>query len=872
MADRTIADRLFELALFAFPRDFRDRWEDELRAEFEVRREDGRQRTPVVRALALVGVLGDMVLNGLLQRWAARRGRSLWTSEWRILIRSLGRRPAFTAQAVLTVALGAVGLTTVYPILHRTVLRPLPYEEPERLVAVRTTLDQDLLGVTPPELLLLKQQADLFQGVAAVLPPEYDRSFVWTDGTPREPLRALQATPDLFRVLGVDLSGPGYDPSPGGADEVVLSHGFWERRFGEQDVVGRAMSLNDRPFTVVGVLPEGFELPLDGQDFDVWPVFRIDPTWPASMDNRVYRMVARMAEGASVEGVAARVPDLLRDFHDREATGIHIGSTHLRSLHEDLVGAVRLPLLLLTAGAILVLVVAALNLSLLLAARNLARDAELGVRRALGAGEGRLARFLLMETGALAALGALGGLGLSRVVLRVLEAVGGEGLGRGGPVSEGLGLIPWMAGGAVLAVALGAGIVPALSAARGARLGSRSRSRSKDAHRTIAWVVGVESAVVFALLVAAGLTVMSLDRILSVDPGFRAEGAVAVGVRLPDDRYDRTGIPAFFEAAAARLEGLPGVVAVGSVTHLPLEEANWGGSFAVEGREGQDPGSLPLVDWEFASPSYFEAAGIPLLEGRPFTTAEHADGSRVAIINQTLARRFWPEGGAIGSRVNGNGFDGNWFTVVGVVGDVKQQGLEDDSRGYMYMASNIYYDWLERQLVIRTASTNPTSLVPEIRQALLEMEPSLTIGTVTSMEGVVERASGAFRLRALVFGSLGLIAVLLGMAGIHGVASHGVQARMQEVGVRLALGADQNGVFRMVVVDGLRPVLLGMTAGATLALWAGGWLDSFLYGIDARSPLVLVGIATVLVASALAAIVPPALRARSLDPVELLQE
>lgn len=831
-----------------------------------------------------------------------------WRNEIRVAVRGLVRRPVFALQATVTVALGTLGLTTVYPMMHRVVLRPLPYEAPDRLAAVRTALDREWMGVTVPELLHLAEQEGLFEDVAAVLPPQYDQSFTWTDASPRERLRAVQVTPNFFELLGVEVVGPGFDDDPSSGGQVILSHGFWASRFGDvagehgsavgtepdpggaiqepstvdrrdtsgplrpASAIGRTLALNDAPQTVVGVLPQDFEFPLAADPFDVWVVRRLDSAMPPSNDNRVFRMVARLAAGATIEAARARVPGLIEAFHREHGTDIRVARTEVRSLHEDLVGPVRTPLLLLTGAALVVLVVAALNLALLLSARNLARGTELAVRRAVGAGTGRIARLLLIEASVIALGGVAVGAVLGRATLSTLDLASAAGAGRLPDGPGDLAQLPVLAAVMVLGVVVGTALVPAFRAARSASLSARGGGGGQDVRRSIAWVVGVESALVFGLLVAGGLTLISLEALTRVDPGFDPRGAIALEVRLPDGKYEAAEVPGVFERAAERLEALPGVTRVGSVTHLPLDGDNWGGQFAIEGRDHPAPDALPLVDWEFASPGYFEAAGIPILEGRAFSEDDVHDAPLVAIINETLVRRYFPDESPVGARVNGNGFDGTWFTVVGVAGDVKQQGLEHESRGYLYMSSLQSLYWPERQMVVRTATSDPVGVVPQVRTELLSVDPDLTIGTVRSLVEVVHRASGAFRLRALVFGSLGVIAALLGMAGIHGVASHGVQARRREVGIRLAVGADRGRVFRMMLTDGLRPVLVGMLGGVVLSWVAGRWLQGYLYGVDGDDPAVLVGIAGLLTLAALAAVVPAALRARRVDPVRMLQE
>jgi putative ABC transport system permease protein len=872
------APLLYRLLLKLLPGGFRTRFGSAMEDAF-VHALSTSRRGGADQQLGLwVREAGDIALTAVRLRLVSVRdsikGAKMWSwmSEIRTTLRGLARSPVFTTQTVLTVALGTVGVGAVYPLLQQVVLRPLPYEEPERLVTVRGALDQNLLGVTVPELRFLRERTDLFQGVAAVLPPQYDVSHTWTDRSPRERLHSVQATPSFTRVLGIDLTGPGFDPDATAGAEVLLSHGFWQLRFGgDPDVVGRSMALNDTPHTIVGILPEDFEFPLSPLPFDVWVVFRPDPSIRTSNDNRVFRAVARLRDGVSLQEASAQVPGLLRDFHIREATGIEIRRVAVRSLDEDLVGQVRAPLLLLMAAALVVLVVASLNLGLLISARNLTRDRELRVRHALGAGRLRLARFLLGEAGALALAGVILGGAVSGAVLTWVARTGGLRIARVRFASIGSPPLPVLALAVVLAVIVVAALVAAVRASGSATLGFRAAGVGRGGRRTIAFVVGVESALVFGLLVSAGLTLVSLEALTRVSPGFEPRGAVALEVRLPDGEYEGEEPARFFEAAADHLTALPEVSATGSVTHLPLDPANWGGQFAIKGSDNPPPDALPAVDWEFASPGYFEAAGIPLLQGRVFTREDRHEAPLVAIINETLARRYWPNGGAVGSRVNGNGFDGTWFTVVGVVGDVKQQGLEQETRGYMYMASTQSIVWPERQIVVRTASGDLASVVPQVRQALLAIEPHLTIGSVTPLDDLVHRASGAFRLRAQVFGAFGLIAVLLGMAGIYGVVSHGVQARRREVGVRLAVGADTNRVFRMILAEGLRPVLLGVAGGTVLVWVAGRWLEAFLYGVESRSPAILGAIAATLIAAALAAIVPPALRARQLDPVRVLQ-
>lgn len=432
----------------------------------------------------------------------------------------------------------------------------------------------------------------------------------------------------------------------------------------------------------------------------------------------------------------------------------------------------------------------------------------------------------------------------------------------------------------MLLFGLGAALVPALLAAGVPGLkvsgapqapGTRGGTSSRSSRRAAAVLTGVEACLVFVLLVGTGLTLRSLQKLTRVDPGFDVEATVALQLRTPDGQYDtRESFSDFVRRMEERVEAVPGVGAAGTITNLPLAPASWAGSFNIEGRPL--PGDQVTVDWEVASGGYFEAAGIPVLRGRTFGTEDRPDAPMTVVINETLAELWWPDSDPLGARVSGYGAEGPWQTVVGVVGDVKQQGLEHEARGFLYVPTTQVFPWPERELVVRSTVGNPASLVPAVRSALRELEPRLVIGAVRTLDTLVRDSSGAFRLRAVLLASFGTLALLLGMAGIYGVAAHSVRSARREIGVRMAVGADGRSVARWALLSGVIPVTAGIAAGLAVSLALAGFLDGLVYGVSPSDPRILTGTALFLLASGGAAVLPTALRAGRVDPVRLLRE
>lgn len=792
--------------------------------------------------------------------------------EIRISLRRLARRPAYAITAILTVILGVGSATVAFGLLHQVVLRPLSFAEPDELVTVRSRYADQRLGLTSAEFRAVRD-AGLFDSVGAVVEPYLDGRQVWTGRETPELLRAARATPELFRTLGVSPArGPGFTGGAKKLPEVVLAHAFWRDRFGAApDVVGRSMEINGTPHTVVGVLPRSFSFPIEPEPFDVWIAFH-PPAAPARAgDSRNLRFVGRPPPDRPLRDIRAATLRTLTEIRARVAPSSDLEGFSFGPLADDLLGSVRRPLLFLFGGAAIVLLVAAVNLALLIAARNLERDREIRIRAALGAGRWRLLRLLVLEAGVVAIVGGAAAVLLATFGLDAILGAGPGGLVRTDGPRSGLAVALFGVGAALVPALLAAG-VPAARVSRSIRHDrSRGASSSRSRRRATAALTAVEACLVFVLLVGSALSIRSLHEVLEVDPGFDAEATVALQIRVPGGRYDtRSAFTRLLGRLEEGVEAVPGVRAAGTVTNLPLDGSSWSSGFAVEGRSLPD--DRDRVNWEVVSPGYFDAAGIPVIAGRAFGPEDGPDAPPVAVISKTLAERWWPDSSPLGARVSGYGPEGPWQTVVGIVGDVKQKGLDRDSRGFLYVPASQINPWPERELVVRGAGSDPGGLMPAVRGAIREVEPRMVLGRVRTLDTVVAESSGSYRLRAVLLGAFAALALLLGMGGIYGVAAHTVRSTRREIGIRMAVGADGTDLARRTLVSGVAPVASGIAAGAAVVVILGGALGDLLYGVSPTDPLILAAIALFLLAAGSGAVLPTALHARTTDPARLLRE
>ena len=830
------------------------------------------------RALREFGDVGELrdALGAHDTRTQARRRVLAWLDallqDLRFGARTLWRSPGFTLVAVLTVALGVGANTALFGAVHAVLLRPLPYAAPDRLVAVALTSDASASQAT---LLALRERTRTLTDVAG-----YYRSSVTLTGSGEpEVLGGARASAELFSALGVaprlGRALQAADNRPGAERVAVLGHGLWLRRFGgDAGVVGRTVTLDGMPHVVVGVMPRGFSFP--GDDVGLWFPLRLDPT-SGDSDISYLTLLGRLAPGTGMTEAHAELRALgaaLRaerpDVYP-EGFGELARVTPLRDL---LVGEVG-PVLLLLLGAVgCVLLIACANVAGLLLARATGRRAELAVRAALGAGAGRLARQMLTESVLLGLVGGLVGLVLARWGADAVGAALPGTLPDAGQVGlDG----PVLAFGLFLSLAVGLlfGLVPALRVARadpheGLRAGGTG-GLGRGQRRLLGGLVAGEVALALMLTVGASLMLQTVWKLQRVDAGFTPERVLTLRVELPDDaRYgDGGGGAVFFREALERVRALPGVESVGAINRLPLASANVGVRLRVEGRPTPLDGSAE-VDRRIVTSGYFDTLRVPLLRGRALDASDARSDTRVALVNEALARRFFPGEDALGRRVwtDFEG-EGRWTTIVGVVGDTRNEALGTAPRPQLYRP-HVQVPTLGMTLVVRTRG-EPLGLARGVREALWTLDPDVPVDQVRTLEQVARGSIATPRLVLSLLVLFALLALVLGAVGLYGVMSYAVGQRTYEFGVRLALGASGADVLRQVAGEGLVLAGAGIAAGLALGVAAGRFLSGLVFGVGTTDPLTLFGASGVLAVVALLASLVPAWRAARVDPGRVLR-
>ncbi len=789
----------------------------------------------------------------------------------RYATRTLLKSPGFTIVAVLTLALGIGANSAIFSVVNAVLLRPLPYAEPDRLVAASPGL---MLG----EYLLARTEPQSFQQVALYRP---DVGLNLSHGGNPERLTGAYASTNLFATLGVQpLLGrtpvPGED-QPGQAQVVVLSHGLWQQRFGaDPGVIGREIRIDGEPRVVIGVMRPGFHFPSAGTQ--LWIPFVLDPGAVVALwGGGGGQVVARLKPGVTHAQAQAEMRALGPRF--REANRLWTPDEDYRSdtqvvpLREHMVGDVRTRLLVVLGAVGCVLLIACANVTNLLLARASARQREVALRTALGAGRGRLVRQLLTESVLLAAVSGVVGLLLAYWGVNLLVAS----LPADTPRLAEIGINGW-----VLAFTLGIslltglifGLFPALRASRpdlqaslkasgrAAGIGSRERRLSSV-------LVASEVALAVVLVIGAGLLVRSFWELLQVDPGFRAGNAVSARITPPDVRYgDAAQQRSFYRELLQRVEALPGVRSAEAVNELPLVGGVASFAFEVEGVP-YVTGAAPTAGDRKVTPGYVRAMAIPLLQGRALTEADREGAPEVALVNQTMAREFWPGESPVGKRFKPVWWRDKWLTVVGVVGDVKHDGLASEARPEIYRPF-VQEPTSAMTLVVHTTSS-PRALATNLRAAVAAVDPEVPISDIRTADQLISASVAIPRFTMLLLAGFAAVALLLGAVGIYGVISYAVSRRTQEIGVRMALGARAGDVLGMVVRQGVGVALIGTVIGLVAAFAATRVLASLLFGVSTTDPLIFAAVPLLLVGVALLASYLPARRAARVDPMIALR-
>lgn len=801
-------------------------------------------------------------------------------------VRRLVVRPGFAIVAVLTLGLGIGASTAVFSLVRSVLLEPLPYAEPERLVMLwRPTADHT------QDTWLSEREA--FEYADAV--PSFERLGAYarfdanlTEGEP-ERVRAAAVMPDLFGTLGVPaLLGRTFAPEedvPGQDAVVLLGHGLWQRRFGgAADVLGREIRVNGQPRTVVGVMPPHFRLPLDyGETLptELWVPAAVERSADLPWGDRSYFVVARLVPGASAERATA---DMMR-AHAAWAEQGHIQEGDLRNraavtLDALLLGNVRPALWILFGAVGLLLLIACANVAHLLLARADARRREIATLAALGASRFRIARQLVVESALLAGGGAALGVAVAYAGLRAALAFTPVDVVRMRGVTIGPGVLGFAALLAVVATLL-AGLAPALRLSRVNVASAMAASRGDVApmRRGVRRLLLVsETSLSLVLVLGAALLARSFAELRRVDLGFEPRGVLTVRVDLPRADYPEPAqVVQFYRELVQRVAALPGVASAGAVRVLPLAATigNW--SLTIEGRPQVEGEDTP-ADWQVVTPGYIETMGIELLRGRTLTDADHEDGHLVAVINETMAARYWPGQDALGRRFHLGGGNQPWVEVVGITRDVRRNGVLDGARAEMYMP---HAQWVRAKnsgpaqygmtLVLRTAG-DPLALVPAVREQVRALDPNLPVSDVRTMDDVAASALAQQRFTTVLLGVFAALALALTATGLYGVVSFLTTQRTREIGVRVALGAERGDVTWLVLRDGLAAAVLGVAVGLAGSLWLTRLLAGQLYGVAPLDPVTFAAAPALLLAIAALASWLPARRAARVSPVQALRE
>lgn len=790
--------------------------------------------------------------------------------------RSFVKQPLFLVSVLATLGLAIGGNVAMFGLLEASLFGTLPYAEPDRLVLGRVTYDGDRGNtVSGPDYFDVREQATTFASLSAFTPFELVATV--TGAGEAERVRAPYGSWDLFRTLGVDpIIGRHFLPEegePGGDPVVMLTHGYWQRRFaGSPDVLSRTLELDGTTATVVGVLPEGFRFPVAA---DVWrPLIRGGPFAQARQFHN-FVLIGRLAAGVGLEGARAdvdRITTRLAEIHPESNRG---KGMYLEPLHAALVEDYRATLSVLAASVLALLLVAGANVAGILLARGSARGAEMAVRSVMGAGRGRLVRQLLAEN-LLLALGATGlGLLLAEVVQRGLLAF--VSLDELGGVEPTWSLRTAAAASALALLTLALfGVFPALRTARSepARelaAGPARAGGSREAARFRSSLVIAQVGLTVVLLTISGLLARSLSQLRAVDIGFDPEGVLTAEAPLPPARYqDVPRRPALFAELQRRIEAMPGVEAVGIANQLPIRDPGNNVNVSPVESWGSDE-AMRSAYQRMVLPGYFEAMRIPLLAGRDVALTDERGPSGVTLLSESLAEALFPDGSPLGRVVGVDiGAPEPWEAeVVGVVGDVAPSALAQGKDVTMY------FPYTQRspstaRLAVRT-SGDPMRLVPAIRQALAELDPDVPLAGVATMEEVLSDSVSDRRATALVVGVFALVALVLSAVGVYGVLAYQVARRSREIGVRMALGASVGSVSKGVLRSGLRLVAIGLALGVPASVLAARSIRSMLFDVGLIDPLTYTGVALFLAMVAAAACLLPAWSAARVDPVRALR-
>jgi putative ABC transport system permease protein len=835
-----------------------------------------------------------------LQRSAERREERMhfgdridtFARDVRYTLRGIRTRPGFTAAVVLTLALGIGATTAIYSVVQAVLLRPLPYAYADRTVMVwNHWTDWPRTWLSIPEAYDYARQTEVFEAFAPFTTGALNLTS--GDGDPERINVGLVSAP-LFEVTGRrPLTGRTFTTTedvPNGPRIVMLSEQLWRRRFAEDPgIVGKDITLNGASYQVVGIVGEDFRLPIEfaGDFAQAYVPLQLPPSNEDDRGSHYLHAVARLRSGLSTGQAQRGMTEFIERFkrEHKDSYGPEFGIT-IVPVSEQIRGDIR-PVLFVLLGAVsFVLLIGCVNVANLLLSRAEARHREIAVRTALGASSARLAVQLLTESMVLAVMGGVLGVLLATWLARVLSSANLATLPRADVIGVDGSVLVFAAATTMLTGVL-FGLAPVIHSVRGRSAGVLKQGRANTTGRSALRLrnVLIAAEITLAVVATTGAVLMtrSFAKLMSVSPGFTAENALTFRVSAPPAKYrESSRVRAFYATLLERVRAVPGVRAAGAITSLPLatQLGDWG--VAIEGVPPTPPGTPgPALDWQAATSGYMEAMRMQVIRGRTVHENDRLGAEPVVIINDAAAKKYWPGKDPLNTRIRlGGTADSVWRRIVGITADVRHSGLDRDVRPQMFIPYGQFVSMLPDSIgavpraltvVVRTQG-DPAAATTAMRNVLRDLDPTLPLAQVRTLDDVVDRAVSTPRVVTLLLGAFGGLALLLSAIGVYGVTSYAVARRTNEIGIRIALGARIRDVVRLIVVQGMRPALVGLTLGVVLALWGTKLMTKFLYGVTANDPVSLVAAPLALLVVGLLANWVPARRAATVDPVRALRE
>jgi putative ABC transport system permease protein len=794
----------------------------------------------------------------------------LW-QDLRYGIRMLFKHPGFTAIAVLTLALGIGANTAIFSVVNAVVLRPLPFEDPERIIRMWGKFSQgDHASTSPPDFLDYRAQNSTFEEFAAMMSSSYNLTG---DAEP-ERIIAADVTTNFFRALGVKpVQGRAFSPEeeqPGLSRVAIISEGLWRRRFGGVlPITGKTLTLDGRSYTVVGVASNAARLL---EDTEVWVPLTFDHPMMKVRRFHFLRTIGRLKPGVTLQQAQADLDAVAMGLERQYPDSNKTWRLRLVPLREELLGDIRTGLYVLLGAVAFVLLIACANIANLLLARAAGRQKEIAIRSALGARPARLIRQLLTESIVLSTAGGAVGLLLAVWGTELLVKMTPDTIARANEIGVdnrvlGFTLLLSLLSGVIF------GLVPALQTSRpdlteSLKEGGKGTVAGMGNNRTHSFLVVTEVALALVLLVGAGLLVQSFRRLQNVDPGFNPANTLTMRLFLPESKYGEPGRPrAFLDQVLERVAALPGVKAVGTTTHLPMRGGGGDTYFKIEGRPFEDTNQHVTAQNPSISHDYLNAMGIPLVKGRPFTEQETKEPIKTVIINEAFARTYFTGEDPLSQRLVIDMGESLTCEIIGVTRDIKQFSLQSQSPPTMYLPS---IEVGRASLVVRTAG-DPLAITSAVRAAVQSVDKDQPIANVLSMEQILSSSVAEPRFRTLLLSVFAALALVLAGVGIYGVMSYAVARRTHEIGIRMALGARPGDTLKLVVGQGMTLALIGVAVGLAAAFALTRLLSSLLFGVSATDPLTFAVIALLLTSVAMVACYIPARRATRVDPMVALR-